>query len=128
MLLDSNIIIYAAQSKYAYLRQLIAGYSDAAISAVSLIEIFGYPGLDEEDNRIFQEILRKVRVLAITPDIVALATWLRQQRRMVLGDSIIAATALVHNLKLITRNTGDFRWIEGLDLQNPMPEDLNPDD
>ena len=122
MLLDSNIIIYAAQSQYAYLRQLIAGYDVAAISAVSLIEIFGYPDLDEEDNRIFQEILRKVRVLAITPDVVALATALRQQRRMSIGDAIIAATALAHNLKLITRNTRDFRWIEGLDLQNPMPE------
>ena len=122
MLLDSNIIIYAAQSQYAYLRQLIAGYDVAAISAVSLIEIFGYPDLDEEDNRIFQEILRKVRVLAITPDVVALPTALRQQRRMSIGDAITAATALVHNLKLITRNTRDFRWIEGLDLQNPMPE------
>ena len=127
MLLDSNIIIYAAQSEYAYLRQLIAGYGDAAISAVSLIEIFGYPDLDEEDNRIFQEILRKVRVLAITPDIVALATWLRQQRRIGIGDAIIAATALVHNLTLMTRNTRDFRWIDNLNLYDPMPEDLDTD-
>ena len=127
MLLDSNIIIYAAQSQYAYLRQLIAGYGDAAISAVSLIEIFGYPDLDEEENRIFREILQKVQVLAITPDIVALATWLRQQRRMGIGDAIIAATALAHNLILITRNTRDFRWIEGLDLQDPMEEqEQNP--
>ena len=127
MLLDSNIIIYAAQSEYAYLRQLIAGYGDAAISAVSLIEIFGYPDLDEEDNRIFQEILRKVRVLAITPDIVALATWLRQQRRIGIGDAIIAATALAHNITLMTRNTRDFRWIDNLNLYDPMPEDLDTD-
>ena len=128
MLLGSNIIIYAAQSEYAYLRQLIAGYGDTAISAVSLIEIFGYPDLDEEDNRIFQEILRKVRVLAITPDIVALATWLRQQRRIGIGDAIIAATALAHNLTLMTRNTRDFRWIDNLNLYDSMPDDLNTDD
>ena len=55
MLLDSNIVIYAAQADYAFLRRIIFEDENAAVSAVSLIEIFGYPDLDEEDNRIFQE-------------------------------------------------------------------------
>lgn len=37
---------------------------------------------------------------------------------MTLGDSIIAATALVKNLELITANTKDFDWIPELDLSN----------
>lgn len=119
---DSNIVIYAAQPEYAHLRQLISEYDTAAVSIVSLIEIFGYPDLDEEDNQIFQEMLRKVRILPLDDDIVALAIRLRQQRRMGLGDAIIAATALVHNLSLLTHNTRDFHWIEGLDLQDPMEE------
>ena len=36
-----------------------------------------------------------------------------------LGDAIIAATALVHNLILISRNTADFINIEGLDIIDP---------
>ena len=35
-------------------------------------------------------------------------------------DSLIAATALVHNLTLVTRNTKDFRGIEGLSIINPF--------
>lgn len=38
---------------------------------------------------------------------------------MSLGNSIIAATALEHNLLLITRNVGDFRWITGLQAIDP---------
>nr|VFJ66054.1 MAG: hypothetical protein BECKFW1821B_GA0114236_11116 [Candidatus Kentron sp. FW] len=36
------------------------------------------------------------------------------------GDALIAATALVHNLELATANTSDFDWIEGLDVVNPV--------
>lgn len=39
---------------------------------------------------------------------------------MSLGDAIIAATALVHDLTLVTRNLDDFRWIAGLRLLDPL--------
>ena len=52
MLLDSNIVIYAAQAEYADLRKFISEHETVAVSIVSLIEIFGYPNLDKEDNRI----------------------------------------------------------------------------
>ena len=45
---------------------------------------------------------------------------LRQQRRIGLGDSIIAATAITNNLTLITRNIEDFHWIDGLELLDPL--------
>ena len=43
---------------------------------------------------------------------------LRQQRRVKLPDAIIAATALVHGLPLLTRNTADFQNIVGLAVLN----------
>ena len=48
------------------------------------------------------------------------AVTLRQSRRMSLGNAIIAATALRHNLPLATHNTADFRWIGGLQLVDPL--------
>jgi toxin FitB len=42
---------------------------------------------------------------------------------MTLGDAIIARTALVNGLTLITRNTDDFRWIVQLELLNPFETD-----
>ena len=126
MLLDSNIIIYAVQNDDLELLELVQSPESFA-SIVSYIEVLGYHALKEENKHAFERIFETVEILDLTPDVAERATVLRQQRRMGLGDSIIAATALVHNLELITRNTGDFRWIEGIDLQNPMPEDLNPD-
>jgi predicted nucleic acid-binding protein len=48
------------------------------------------------------------------------AVRLRQQKKMSLGDSIIAGTALIHGRTLVTRNAADFSWISGLNLQNPL--------
>jgi predicted nucleic acid-binding protein len=38
---------------------------------------------------------------------------------MPIKDSLIAATALVHGLTVVTRNTRDFRWV-GVDVLNPF--------
>lgn len=51
------------------------------------------------------------------------AVLLRQERKMTLGDSLIAATAIVNDLKLITSNIKDFRWIDELTLVNPLKQD-----
>ena len=39
---------------------------------------------------------------------------------MGLGNAIIAATAIVHNPALVTHSTEDFRWIEELELLDPL--------
>lgn len=46
----------------------------------------------------------------------------RRQRKMSLGDALIAATALEHRLILATRNVKDFEWITGLKIVNPIRE------
>ena len=70
-----------------------------------------------------EEVFNSLAILPLTTEIADRAVELRQLRRMGLGDSIIAATALVHNLTLVTRNTHDFRWIDNLDLHDPMPHE-----
>ncbi len=45
---------------------------------------------------------------------------LRRQRRMSLGDALIAATALEHRQPLATANVADFQWIDNLTLVNPL--------
>jgi predicted nucleic acid-binding protein len=44
---------------------------------------------------------------------------IRKSSRMKLPDAIIATTALVYSLTLVTRNVADFKNIDGLKLVNP---------
>ncbi|MDB9314197.1 type II toxin-antitoxin system VapC family toxin [Spirulina sp. CS-785/01] len=119
MLLDSNIIIYAAQPQYSQLRELIAERSPA-VSALSYLEVLGYHQLTEEQRYYFEAFFQAAEVLPISQAVLIQAVALRQQRRMTLGDAIIAGTALVYNLTLVTRNVDDFRWITELNLFNPF--------
>jgi predicted nucleic acid-binding protein len=61
-------------------------------------------------------------VLALEEPIIVRAIELRQERKMGLADAIIAATALVHQLPLVTRNVDDFNHIAGLEIINPFDD------
>lgn len=52
MLLDGNIIIYAALPEYAALQDFIAKHAPA-VSAISRVEVLGYHLLTETDRRNF---------------------------------------------------------------------------
>lgn len=119
MLLDSNIIIYAAQPEHAQLRAFTAEHVPA-VSVVSLIEVLGFRRLQPGDRALFEGFFRAAEILPLSDAVVQEAIRLRQQRKMSLGDSIVAATALHHRRTLVTRNTDDFRWIPDLVLLDPF--------
>ncbi|MDF5713996.1 MAG: type II toxin-antitoxin system VapC family toxin [Rhizonema sp. NSF051] len=119
MLLDSNIIIYAAQPGNGGLRKFIAEH-EPAVSALSYVETLGYHRLTEIEKQFLEEFFSISLLIPISQPVLDKAVTLRQIRRISLGDAIIAATALTYNLKLVTRNIKDFQWIEGLQLLNPF--------
>jgi len=119
MLIDSNIIIYAAKPEYAKLRGLIVELSPA-VSAVSYVEVLGYHKLSERERQHFEEFFAVASILAISDDVLTQAVKLRQSRKMTLGDALIAGTALAHDLTLVTRNIKDFDWVDGSPLLNPF--------
>ena len=119
MLLDTNIVIYAAHPDYPQLQPLIAD-PRAAVSLISYVEALGFPRLTSSEQNALERFFSGIEVLPITDLVAREAVRLRQQKKMSLGDSIIAATALIHGRMLITRNDADFRWISGLSLQNPL--------
>jgi predicted nucleic acid-binding protein len=121
MLLDSNIIIYAAQPEHAALRQFIETHAPA-VSVVSYIEVLGYHQLTEEDRQFLEQFFQTAERLPLSEAVVQWAVKLRQRRKMSLGDAIVAGTAIAHDRTLVTRNTDDFRWIEEIKLLNPLAE------
>ena len=121
MLLDSNIIIFAAQAEHATLRQFIADRTPA-VSVISYIETLGYHRLSEEERQFLEQFFQATEVLPLSDAVAQWAIRLRQRRRMTLGDAIVAGTAVEHRRVLVTHNTDDFRWISEIKLLDPLAE------
>ena len=125
-LLDSNIIIYAALPEHAFLRKLIreeeSQVSAGRQSAVTKVEVLGYHNLDQNSKKLFEEFFDSTQVIPITSAVIELAVTLRQQKKMSLGDALIAATALEHELTLLSRNKADFQHILNLNVVDPFEE------
>lgn len=119
MLLDSNIIIYAAKPEHSSLRQFIANHA-LAVSAVSFVEVLGFHRLSDAERLHFEAFFAAATILPVTDPVLRQAIQLRQTKKMTLGDSLIAATALVNNRTLVTHNTRDFTWIPGLRVLDPL--------
>lgn len=119
MLLDSNIIIYAAEPKHNAVREFIRKHRPS-VSAVSKVEVLGYHQLRMEHRQKLEHIFQILPILGVSDKIIDRAVALRQTRKMSLGDALIAATALVHGLPVVTANVRDYSWIEELDVVNPL--------
>jgi toxin FitB len=117
-LLDTNIIIYAAQQDRTSLRAWIARLAPV-VSGVSYVEALGYHQLGENEA-ILRQFFEAAIIVPITMPIMDAAIALRQQRRMSLGDSLIAGTALVHDPTLATHNVEDFKWIKNMRVFDPI--------
>lgn len=121
MLLDSNIFIYATQPAYKPLRAWCMKQSVCA-SNITRLEVLGYHQLSEKDKEDFHQLFERTEIYPVSSAIIELAIGLRQQRKMSLGDAIIATTALEYRQTLVTRNVNDFDWVEGLKVVNSFDE------
>ena len=119
-LLDSNALIYAARpdALSAAFRPWVK-HPEAAVSAVSRVEVLGFTRLTAADARAFAAMFLVLPQLPITDPILNLAVSIRQQMRLKTPDAIVAATALFHGLELITADS-DFARVTGLVVVNPL--------
>jgi toxin FitB len=119
MLLDSNILIYGAAGTDTRLDAILSR-PDLAASVITRIETLGYHRLTPVNRHWFEVAFSRMRILALDDAISERAIALRQARNMGLGDAVIAATALLHGLPLVTRNTRDFAHVTGLEVIDPF--------
>lgn len=119
MLVDSNILIYATKPEHAKLRQWLID-TLPKVSVISKVEILGYHKLHPSEKIALTELLNSLELIYLTAASYEIAIQLRQQRKLTLGDALIAATCLEQGCALATCNTGDFAWINELKLFNPL--------
>lgn len=109
VLVDSDVFIDHLRGARRFERP--AG--DVSYSVVTRAEL--YAGRASEEERVGL-LLAPFRELPVDRAVAQLAGRLRREHRVRIADALIAATALVHDLPLLTRNRRDFEPVPALRL------------
>jgi hypothetical protein len=88
------------------------------LSIITQIEVLSFT-TSRENYEILLSFVNDVTIFNLTKEIVDITVGIRMKFKTKLPDAIIAATSLAYNLTLISRNTADFKNIEGLNVINP---------
>lgn len=121
-LLDTNTVInfLGASLPVAGMQLLNTTVDDNPIvSIITKIETLGFNFKSMEEQTIVEMFINGSTVIDLSDDIVSKTIEIRKTKKIKLPDAIIAATALVYDLVLISRNTSDFTNIDGLKVIDP---------
>jgi predicted nucleic acid-binding protein len=104
-LLDTNLVLGLLKASPEVV-QMVANRgllaSSCAYSAVTRMELLGYPDITTDEERVITDRLSKFTYLPITSEIEDLAIALRRTRKVKLPDALVAAAAMHHGLELLT--------------------------
>ena len=118
-LLDTNPVIDFFNKKLPQEGKNLIASIEPAISVISYIELFSDKNISKEETILLTDFIKISVIYELRKEIVEQTIILRQNFKIKTPDAIIAATALAHNRKLITRNNSDFKKIPGLIVIDP---------
>lgn len=124
-LIDTNIIIYHFKDELpdhatAWIDEIFK--ASFSISIITKIEFLGWKNYTHEQFNQASQFLSNANVISVKEDIANQAIQLRRQIRIKLPDAIIAATCIIKNYTLVTRNTEDFKNVKELNIINPFKD------
>ena len=114
------MIDYLGEKLPASGMEFMNGIIDAVpmVSVVTKIEVLGF-NAPAEHYQLLKDFMDDATLFALNDEVIDASIEVRKNHKTKLPDAIIAATALVKGLTIISRNTKDFQNIEGLDCGNP---------
>lgn len=120
-LIDSNIIIYYLSANHQAIDFIKQHKGQMAVSILTVMEVLSYPD-DEMKLLRIERFLRKNFIwLGIDETIIFKTANIRRIKKTKSMDALIASTALVYDLTLVTRNTKDFHHLP-ITLINPIDQ------
>ncbi|NOX85767.1 MAG: type II toxin-antitoxin system VapC family toxin [Chlorobi bacterium] len=124
---DTNTVIYYLQQQFPpkgekFIDNIILG-NVPVISVITEVELLCWKTTSEKDLQILRGFIEECRVLELDTPVKYKTAEIRKHFKLKLPDAIIAATATLYDLELITRNVKDFKKIEGLTIINPFELD-----
>ena len=122
-LLDTNSLIYyfqGAPQMDPVFRQIEQGNARPVVSIITVIELLGYPRLTRQDETRIQSLLSGFTVVAVDERIAGQAVVLKRRHGVKTPDAIIAATALLENACLVTRDQALLDKVPEIESLNPF--------
>jgi len=122
-LIDTNIIIYylkddILQSELEKVEQIFKDSFN--ISTITKIELLGWQRISLAEKNNIELFLSQAKVHYIDERVEKKAIELKQNYKMAIPDAIIAATSLLNNFIIVTRNSKDFEKINEITIYNPF--------
>ncbi len=121
-LIDTNITIYFLDG---FLPDAARNWvlnvlnTSSNLSVITKIELLSKPG-DVGQESTLGTFLNNSNIYSLNDQIVDTTIEIRRKYKLKLPDAVIAATAIVHQFVLVTRNTKDFTPIKDLKIINPF--------
>jgi predicted nucleic acid-binding protein len=120
-LIDTNVVIdYLGQkiplSGMDFMNNIIDNIPN--VSVITKIEVLGF-NAPEEHYQLLTDFMNDATVIELTNKVVDATIEIRKNYKTKLPDAVIAATALVYDLTIISRNVSDFKNIQNLKVINP---------
>jgi len=106
-LLDSNIIIYHLNGEESATGFITANREHCAISRISYIQVLSFDFTPDEENAV-RELLDGFFIIDTNREIANQSVKNRKNKKIKVPDNIIASSAQVYDLTLVTRNINDF--------------------
>jgi len=104
-LLDTNIIIGMYERSPAVITLLQnkqTRISECAYSSVTRMELLGFPAITTNEIKIISSLLKQMTQLSINRATEDTTISLKQRHRIKLPDALILATAINHQIELLT--------------------------
>lgn len=120
---DTNIAIYFLQQQFSpeaekFVDDLVK-IEKPVISVITEIELLCWKTANESDLQVLKNFINETTVIELDRNIKLKTADIRKNYLIKLPDAIIAATAFVYDLSLITHNYKDFENISGLRIVDP---------
>lgn len=90
------------------------------VSEITLLEVLGYSNITEEQERYFHAAFSLMNIIPVSSEIISIAIEIRKKYKLTVGDSIIAASAKLLDLVLLTNNVSDFKDLQSITIHNPI--------
>ena len=125
VLVDTDVLIWHLRG-YAQATRRLDQLGSLTLSAVSYLEVLQGMRNKAELAAVKKMLERRAATLlpiseAITQRAIALMESLTLSHGLQMGDALIAASALVHQLPLLTGNVKHFAAVEGLQVEAFVP-------